>query len=117
MKSIDLFEALNDIPADILLSAEARYTAEPQRRIDRRSGFAQSGWFVAGVSIAVALGVIVLIMRIMPHLPTSPSPTPGGSIAGYETNADGLHTEPDTYPDTPPNAYPQHGCPAVRVAR
>lgn len=38
MKSIDLFEALNDIPADILLSAEARYTAEPQRRIDRRSG-------------------------------------------------------------------------------
>ena len=43
MKSIDLFEALNDIPADILLSAEARYTAEPQRRIDRRSGFAQSG--------------------------------------------------------------------------
>lgn len=106
MKSIDLFEALNDIPADILLSAEARYTAEPQRRIDRRSGFTQSGWFVAGVSIAVALGVIVLIMRIMPHLPASPSPTPGGSIAGYETNADGLHTEPDTYPDTPPNAYP-----------
>ena len=113
MKSIDLFEALNDIPADILLSAEARYTAEPQRRIDRRSGFAQSGWFVAGVSIAVALGVIVLIMRIMPHLPASPSPTPGGSIAGYETNADGLHTEPDTYPDTPPNAYPNT---AVRLS-
>lgn len=115
MKSIDLFEALNDIPADILLSAEARYTAEPQRRIDRRSGFAQSGWFVAGVSIAVALGVIVLIMRIMPHLPAPPSPTPGpgGSIAGYETNADGLHTEPDTYPDTPPNAYPNT---AVRLS-
>ena len=70
MKSIDLFEALNDIPADILLSAEARYTAEPQRRIDRRSGFAQSGWFVAGVSIAVALGVIAH------HAPSARVPKP-----------------------------------------
>ena len=83
MKPIDLFEAMNDLPPDILLSAEARRSDVPARPAHRRPNLAQSGWFAAGISLFVALGVIVVLVKAMNHAPDSSTANPAqnGAIA------------------------------------
>lgn len=72
MKSTDLFDALNQLPDDMITSAEvspeARAAGEyavttNEKRRSRASRIFSSGWFAAALSLVVSLGVVALIIR------------------------------------------------------
>ena len=111
MKPIDLFEAMNDLPPDILLSAEAHRSDTPAHPPRRRLNLAQSGWFAAGISLFVALGVIITLVKAMNR--ASDRPSPGLSPNGSHANAEGTYT---TSPEKPDRGYEvQFGFPDTAV--
>lgn len=113
MKPIDLFEAMNDLPPDILLSAEAHRSDTPARPPRRRLNLAQSSWFAAGISLFVALGVVVTLVKVMNRAADNPASglVPNGTVAdalaGFTTLPDAPSTGQDRgyevqfgFPDT-----------------
>lgn len=84
MKNTDLFEALNDLPEDMLASAES-HSRRTTDRPSRQSWFAEhNGLVAAAASVVVALSTLtVLLWAPWSHTqPPAPPPATGGVADG-----------------------------------